>query len=591
MQLIVEDPSLVRVLSTHSEQLPRPAIPHQTTTISYHATTNKAIAASEMHHSTSTELPRALPSVSHSNARSCHLPEQQNPLALYLQDLHNKCQLMIPPPPRSLVSYTAATSQATLTPVYLSTCITDSIHNTPAPHSRDSPQPTITELQTVPESPPLPGPPCATSAGIPLLSQSLQSQCEDREQLVQESDDEIDMPAVPTTPLYSQLLSSSHSPDFYETEHKQTDLHLTSLPSRDAEMIPHSFESLPVLLGPYPEAEEQEPPQKKARLCSDTHSNTTGHDVTEIVTEKPAPTHPWLTSHGARGDVDNSTVTSERGEVEEEEGEELSTERADDGSSTLDQAVPCESAREHALVVNLVPCNRHWGRGPNEGGGGQGPGERGGGYGGQECVLSSQRETDSQTVVCEDQQTAVCKDQQTAVCEDQQTAVCEDQQTAVCEDQQTAVCEDQQTAVWEDQQTAVCEDQQTAVCEDQQTAVCEDQQTAVCEDQQTAVCEDQQTVICEDQQTAVCEVKVDQQVVPCGPDDAAEEDSLSHSVPMTSIYEEQQGKLSTHVEVDHNTPPPPWLHHHPHYYQLSRPATTTTCCGYSSRGKNTLSCG
>ena len=498
MQLIVEDPSLSRVLGAH---VPRPVIPQQATTArSCPSTTDEALAP-EMQYPTSNEHPSIHPSTSHNcSAGLCPVSEQQRSLVLYLQGLHNKCQLMIPPRPRPLTSYDAV-PQSTLTPVYL----------TP-PHLRDTLQPSITELQTVPESPPRSRPTSATPSA--LLSQPLQSQCEDREQLVQESDDEIDMPAVPTTPIHSQILTSYSQSPFYEAEHKQTDSSSPHLPQSQTlcggKIIPCSLEAPHRLLSPDPGAEGHTPAQKKARLCNDPLSNSNGDDEAEAAAEVPASLHQSLTSHDACGTTDHTALTAERGT----EGEELSTERADDGSSTLDQAVPCESAREHALVANLVPCNVRGGRGPDEGGG----------DGDQEHVL-----------------------------------------TAVCEvDQQTAVCE-------VDQQTVACEvDQQTVACE---------------ADQQIEV-----------DQIGEYEVEEEQQLVPCGPDDGGEEDSPSHSLPLTSLYEEQHGrdtldKLSTCEEIT-SRQPRPWSHrdtlHHSHYsstYHLSRPTTTTTICSCNSRGE------
>ena len=490
MQLRIEDPSLARVLGTHP---PRPVIPHQTIG-SCHTTTDEAIAT-EIQYPTSTEHPSTLPSMSHNCSVSPYpVTGHQSSLVLYLQGLRSKCRLMIPPLSHPLASY-AAVPQDTFTPV-------------PAAHLRDTLQPSITELQTVPESPPLSRPASATPSALPLLSQPLQSRCEDREQLVQESDDEIDMPAVPTTPIHSQnLSSSSQSPAFYEAEHKQIVTTPPHMPhSQTSHSAPHSLEASQVLPSPDPGGTEVQspPPQKKARLCNDTLSNSHGDDVAEVGAEMPASLHQSLTSHDACGTTDNNTPTAVRGKETEKEEEELSTEEADDGSSTLDQAVPCESAREHALVANLAPCNLHWGRG-----------DRGPDEGRDSDQLSQRPQMKQQTMVRE---------------------------------------------------------------------------------------VDQQTVDNEVDQTEECEVQEEQQLVPCGPDDdAAEEDSPSHPLPLTSLYEEQHGRgrhtldqLSTCEEItDHNSGlPRPWpqrniLYHSLYYttHQISRPTTATTFCGCSSRGK------
>ena len=53
------------------------------------------------------------------------------------------------------------------------------------------------------------------------------------------------------------------------------------------------------------------------------------------------------------------------------------SEAADDGSSTVDQAVPTECAREHALVPNLPPCHQQsWQGGGGRGGGGGSEGDQ-----------------------------------------------------------------------------------------------------------------------------------------------------------------------------------------------------------------------
>ena len=84
----------------------------------------------------------------------------------------------------------------------------------------------------------------------------------------------------------------------------------------------------------------------------------------------------------------------EKEKEEEEEGGEkeeedlLSTETADDGSSTINQAIPTECAREHIPPSNLAPCSQQ-----REGG-------QGGGRDGDTGKLTSSHQRQYYTVMC-----------------------------------------------------------------------------------------------------------------------------------------------------------------------------------------------
>ena len=290
------------------------------------------------------------------------------------------------------------------------------------------------------------------------FSQPLPPQREDREELVQESDEEVDMPAAdhPTTPLLPHSHTCNHSDKLQlaasrEVEYRckvldvQTlSIPLPSLPVAHAtELTPLSLNSPTVQLEPEP---EEEPPLKKTRLCNDVNrlsqnrcvspqSSSAGEDVADGHAEE------W--------------VVEEEGEEEEGEGEDqgeglLYTEGADDGSSTMDQAVPSECAREHALVVNLAPCNQPWGGGgggggsgrSGGGGGGRGGGGGGGGGGGREGYKSDEELSPLKPVTDEAGETGSEVSRQTVVCE-----VAVDQQVVPCGSGDTA--EENATSLYE----------------------------------------------------------------------------------------------------------------------------------------------
>ena len=74
----------------------------------------------------------------------------------------------------------------------------------------------------------------------------------------------------------------------------------------------------------------------------------------------------------------------------------LSTELADDGISTTDQAVPSECAREHALIPNLVPCRQQ----EQQGGIGRRRGGGGEGNGGcRDQHITSYHQQTNQTII------------------------------------------------------------------------------------------------------------------------------------------------------------------------------------------------
>ena len=173
------------------------------------------------------------------------------------------------------------------------------------------------------------------------LTQSLQSQCEGREKLTEESDEEIDMPAVDEPHVNPWHLHLGIAPMSAVVE---TDFQTLPLPLPQLTEVPHHpvSHTSPI----EPEAKDA-PPLKRARLCSDVSQDK----LVEL-----------------EGGV---------GEAEKKEAEEvLATESANDGSSTEDQAVPTECAHEHGLVPSLAPCNEHWPQGGGGGGGGRGGGEQ-----------------------------------------------------------------------------------------------------------------------------------------------------------------------------------------------------------------------
>ena len=254
------------------------------------------------------------------------------------------------------------------------------------PHHSLPPPPSVTELQTVPESPPLTS--SLNDSSLPLsvvtapegagegdegseadervvrasdrsqdasgdsattvstpptgqpgvvstcfnMTQSLQSQCEGREKLTEESDEEIDMPAVEPFVNPSHLLLGIAP--------------MSGVVDTDFQTVPPPLPQVtevPSLL--VPPTEPETPPLKRVRLCSDISQ----YKLVEL--------------KSGVGEVEGKEAEVEDGLV--------ATESASDGSSTEDQAVPTECAREHGLVPSLAPCNEHW----PQGGGGRGGGE------------------------------------------------------------------------------------------------------------------------------------------------------------------------------------------------------------------------
>lgn len=300
------------------------------------------------------------------------------------------------------------------------------------PHYSLPPPPSVTELQTVPESPPLPS--SLNDSSLPLsvvtapegageggkvseadervvrasdgsrdasgesantvstpptgqpgvvstcfnMTQSLQSQCEGREKLTEESDEEIDMPAVD-----EPLVNPCHLHLGIAPMSSVVETGFQTLPPP----LPQVTEVPPHLVSPTEPEPMEAPPLKRARLCSDISQ----YKLVEL---------------------ESDVGEAEKKEAEEEDGL-LATESASDGSSTEDQAVPTECAREHGLVASLAPCNKHWPQGGGGEGGGEGEQEvRGEGYWGDGdeeslCPVTSGAISSQQTDVSLEQQQVV----------------------------------------------------------------------------------------------------------------------------------------------------------------------------------------
>ena len=195
--------------------------------------------------------------------------------------------------------------------------------------------PTITELNGQTKAPttspsphcPSPSPGPAITSNAPTLTQTFH--CEVREELVPESDEELDLPAA------------------WE--------------------------------------EQDEPPKKKMRESEerdgcevmDQGESSECCVVPEMVDSLSLPGNQEV------GGTCVPVATTEEVLAGGEEGEVLASETADDGSSTVDQAVPAECAHQHALMANPAPCRQQ------QGGGGSG-GRRGGG-GGEEGSYTNQQ--------------------------------------------------------------------------------------------------------------------------------------------------------------------------------------------------------
>lgn len=216
-------------------------------------------------------------------------------------------------------------------------------------------------------------PACSQLPILPSLTQ-----CEERENLLEESDEEIEMPEHTVTTSTPTCLPPSPSqpppppsppplPAMFHLQRKKAGAMSEVRGSGESSHQPPlalSTDSLPSTEVP----DQQQPPQKKARLSSDDADGDSVDD--DSVDGDPA----------LREEVEETATCSTAlkviarcrsagmNDASELVGVKEPVEGADDGGSTRDQAVPTECAREHVLVDH-PPCHQQ--AAGNEDGGGR----------------------------------------------------------------------------------------------------------------------------------------------------------------------------------------------------------------------------
>ena len=439
-QLVIVEPLLATVLGIHS--LLQSHILH-TQPLSVwpsHHTTPQAITYPS-HHATTTDHPTPLgghPTPLGTNDTR----EEQNPLINYTQPLRNKCRVLMPlRPPQQCPPYPpmeAQTQRAVMDNLihllHTATCVPM------GPYSTCDSLPSITELQTVPTSLSQGDIPSVTSVTFtPSLCDNKEelgqlpsvtfTQCEEREELVLESDDELDIPAAADDDndrgnIVDELTMCLPSPHFPPPQHeddgeppsKKARLDYDTLKQEDTSVrddvfVPSLNQDGPLLgpedkcepllsqdgplLGPEDKCEpllSQDgpllgPEDKCEPLLSQDGPLLGPEDKCEPLLSQDGPLlgpedkcEPLLSQDGpllGPEDEYEPLLSQEeklsgselKPEVSVEGAGLLLSECADDGSFNNYQTVPSDCAQEHAPVAMLAPCNPHGGRG---GGGGEG---------------------------------------------------------------------------------------------------------------------------------------------------------------------------------------------------------------------------